>query len=157
MMTELEIEEAIREAWDLVYARRPAPPAARRLAAALLAVTGATPSRPNWVTPDDLWRDRLAVLAEHGTWLAAWGPRPGEPDCRVPRTLLPEVQARREEAYTLWRSWARSSAAPANPTDTPLRRGRQSKRYGRTAEKQTDPAKADVAKSLGPGKGRDKG
>jgi hypothetical protein len=57
-----------------------------------------------WVTPDDLWRDRLAVLADQGAWLAAWGPRPGEPDCRVPPALLPESQTRRENAYLLWRS-----------------------------------------------------
>jgi hypothetical protein len=37
-----------------------APPSARRLAAALLAVTGGTQAHPH--TPDDLWRDRLAVL-----------------------------------------------------------------------------------------------
>src|SRR5687767_6678577 len=79
-MTELEIEEAIREAWTLVHAGAAASPATRRLAAALLAVTGATPSRPSWVTPDDLWRDRLAILAKHGVWLATWGPRPDEPD-----------------------------------------------------------------------------
>ena len=82
---------------------------ARRLAAALLAVTGGTPAHPHWVTPDDLWRDRLAVLADQGAWLAAWGPRPGEPDCRVPPALLPESQTRRENAYLLWRSTVRVS------------------------------------------------
>ncbi len=58
-MTDLEIEEAIREAWAVLSA---ASPSARRLAAALLAVTGGTQAHPHWVTPDDLWRDRLAVL-----------------------------------------------------------------------------------------------
>jgi hypothetical protein len=62
-VTNLEIEEAIREAWTTQHAGSTAPPVARQLAA-LLAVTGGTPSHPNWVTPDDLWRDRLAVLAE---------------------------------------------------------------------------------------------
>jgi hypothetical protein len=57
-VTDLEIEEAIREAWTILYAG--APPSARRLAAALLAVTGGTQAHPH--TPDDLWRDRLAVL-----------------------------------------------------------------------------------------------
>jgi hypothetical protein len=62
-VTDLEIDEAIREAWTIVQAG--APPSARRLAAALLAVSGGTQAHPHWVTPDDLWRDRLAVLADH--------------------------------------------------------------------------------------------
>ena len=98
-VTDLEIDEAIREAWTIVHAGSAASPSARRLAAALLAVTGGTQAHPHWVTPDDLWRDRLAVLADQGAWLAAWGPRPGEPDCRVPPALLPESQTRRENAY----------------------------------------------------------
>ncbi len=73
-MTDLEIEETIREAWAVLSA---ASPLARRLAAALLAVTGGTQAHPHWVTPNDLWRDRLAVLADQGAWLANWGPRPG--------------------------------------------------------------------------------
>ena len=107
-VTDLEIDEAIREAWTILYAGSSAPPSARRLAAALLAVTGGTPAHPHWVTPNDLWRDRLAVLAEQGAWLAAWGPRPGEPDCRVPPALLPESQTRRENIYALWRSTVRT-------------------------------------------------
>jgi hypothetical protein len=108
-VTDLEIDEVIREAWTILYAEPAASPLARRLAAALLAVTGGTPAHPHWVTPDDLWRDRLAVLADQGAWLAAWGPRPGEPDCRVPPALLPESQRRRENAYLLWRSTVRVS------------------------------------------------
>jgi hypothetical protein len=108
-VTDLEIEEAIRKAWTILYAEPAASPSARRLAEALLAVTGGTPTHPHWVTPDDLWRDRLAVLAEQDTWLAAWGPRPGEPDCRVPPALLPESQARRKDTYLLWRSAVRVS------------------------------------------------
>ena len=50
-----------------------ASPSARRLAAALLAMTGGTQAHPYWVTPDDLWRDRLAVLADQGAWLASVG------------------------------------------------------------------------------------
>ena len=38
-MTDLEIEDAIREAWTILYAEPAAPPVARRLAAALLAIT----------------------------------------------------------------------------------------------------------------------
>src|SRR3954451_21734474 len=101
-VTDLEIEEAIREAWTILYAG--APPSARRLAAALLAVTGGTPAHPHWITSDDLWRDRLAILADQGAWLTSWGPRPGEPDCWVPPALLLESQTRRENAYLLWRS-----------------------------------------------------
>jgi hypothetical protein len=108
-VTDLEIDEAIREAWTILYAEPAAPSSACRLAAALLAVTGGTPAQPHWVSPDELWRDRLAVLAEQNAWLATWGPRPGEPDCRVPPALLPESQTRRENAYLLWRSAVRAS------------------------------------------------
>jgi hypothetical protein len=103
-MTDLEIDEAIRDAWTIMHAGSAASLSARRLAAALLAVTGGTPAHPHWVAPDDLWRDRLAVLADQGAWLASWGPRPGEPNCRVPPALLPESQTRRENAYAWWRS-----------------------------------------------------
>jgi hypothetical protein len=109
-VTDLEIDEAIREAWMILYAEPATSPLTRRLAAALLAVTGGTEAHPHWVTPDDLWRDRLAVLAEQNAWLAAWGPRPGEPDCRVPPALLPESQTRRENAYLLWYSTMRVSS-----------------------------------------------
>src|SRR5688500_7525752 len=105
----MEIEEAIREAWTIVYAEPAASSAGRRLAAALLAVSGGSQAHPHWVILDDLWRDRLAVLAEQNAWLAAWGPRPGEPDCRVPPALLPESQTRRANAYLLWRSTVRVS------------------------------------------------
>ena len=99
-VTDLEVEEAIRDAWTILYHGSAASPSARRLAAALLAVTTGTPAHPHWITPDDLWRDRLAVLTEQGAWLG----RPGEPDCRVPPALLPERRTRRENAYLLWRS-----------------------------------------------------
>jgi hypothetical protein len=105
----LEIEEAIREAWAILQAGSAAPPSARRLAAALLALTKGTSAHPHWVTPDDLWRDRLAILAEQGAWLAVWGPRPGEAGCQVPPALLPEAQRRHENAYALWRSEVRTS------------------------------------------------
>src|SRR4051795_4718905 len=113
-VTDLEIEEAIREAWAVLSTGSAVSPSARRLAAALLALTGGTQAHPHWVTPDDLWRDRLAVLADQGAWLAAWGPRPGEPGCRVPPALLPETQARRENAYFLWRLAVRTSVDKAN-------------------------------------------
>ena len=108
-MTDLEIEDAIREAWTILYAEPAASPVARRLATALLAVTRGTQAHPHWITPDDLWRDRLTVLAEQNAWLAAWGPRPGELDCRVPPALLPESRTRRENAFLLWRSTVRVS------------------------------------------------
>ena len=108
-VTDLEIDDAIREAWTIVHAGSAASPLARRLPAALLAVTGGTQAHPHWITPDDLWRDRLAILADQGAWLKSWGPRPGESDCRVPPALLPESQTRRENAYLLWRSMTRVS------------------------------------------------
>jgi hypothetical protein len=125
-MTDLEIEDAIREAWTILYAEPAASPLARRLAAALLALTGGTQAQPHWVSPDDLWRDRLRVLAEQNAWLAAWGPRPGEPDCRVPPALLPERQARHENAYLLWYSTMRvSSDVDAESRTTPKPRSRR--------------------------------
>src|SRR3954470_24081490 len=117
-VTDLEIDEAIREAWAILYAEPAASPAAQWLAAALLAVTGGTPAHPHWVSPDDQWRDRLAVLAEQNAWLAAWGPRPGEPNCQVPPALLPERQTRRENAYLLWRSTVRVNTDDDNESKT---------------------------------------
>jgi hypothetical protein len=117
-VTDLEIDEAMREAWRILYAEPAASPSARRLAAALLAVTGGTPTHPHWVTPDDLWRDRLAILEEQNAWLAAWGPRPGEPDCRVPPALLPESRTRRENNYLLWRSTVRVSSDAGSESRT---------------------------------------
>jgi len=121
-MTDLEIEDAIREAWTILYAEPAASPVARRLATALLAVTRGTQAHPHWITPDDLWRDRLTVLAEQNAWLAAWGPRPGEPDCRVPPALLPESQARREDTYLLWRSAVRVSTEADSESKTVRKR-----------------------------------
>jgi len=70
-VTDPEIEEAVREAWGILYAGSAASPPTRRLATALLAITKGTMAHPHWVTPDDLWRDRLAVLADQDAWLAA--------------------------------------------------------------------------------------
>lgn len=38
------------------------------------------------------WAGRLAVYAE-GTWVHGWGPKPGEPGCRVPAELLNRAAA----------------------------------------------------------------
>jgi hypothetical protein len=125
-VTDLEIDEAIWEAWTILHAGAVAPPSAHRLAAALLAITGGTPAHPHWVTPEDLWCDRLAVLAEQSIWVAAWGPRPGEPDCRVPPALLPESRTRRENAYLLWYSTMRvSSDVDAESRNTPKPQSRR--------------------------------
>jgi hypothetical protein len=144
--TELEIDEAIREAWTILYAEPAASPSARRLAAALLAITGGTPAHPHWVTPNDLWRDRLAVLAEQDAWLAAWGPRPGEPDCRVPPALLPESRPRRENAYLLWHSTVRVSADADNESRTTHKP--QSRR--RNNVQQSAPARPRTRRSKSP-------
>ena len=145
-MTDLETDEAIREAWTIRYAEPTASPSARRLAAALLAITGGTPAHPHWVTPDDLWRDRLAVLYEQNAWLAAWGPRPGEPDCRVPPALLPESQTRRENAYLLWRS-----AVPANTdVDAENRTTHKPRSRRRDDTEQPAPARTRMRRSKSP-------
>jgi hypothetical protein len=52
-VTDLEIDEAIREAWTILYAEPATSPLARRMAA-LLTLTGRMPAHPHWVTPDDL-------------------------------------------------------------------------------------------------------
>jgi hypothetical protein len=147
-VTDLEIEEAIREAWAVLSA---ASPSARRLAAALLAVTGGTQAHPHWVTPDDLWRDRLAILADQGAWLASWGPRPGEPDCRVPPALLPESQTRRENIYLLWRSTVPPSPDVISENKTPRKSQSRSRRHDDT--EQTAPARPRTrrGKSRAPG------
>src|SRR3954471_10946008 len=133
-MTDLEIEDAIREAWTILYAEPAASPVARRLATALLAVTRGTQAHPHWVTPDDLWHDRLTVLAEQGAWLAAWGPRPGEPDCRVPPALLPESQARRENIYLLWRSTVPASPDVISENKTSRKSQSRSRRHDDTEQ-----------------------
>ena len=145
-VTDLEIDEAIREAWTILYAEPATAPLARRLAAALLAVTGGTPAHPHWVSPDDLWRDRLAVLAEQNAWLAAWGPRPGEPDCRVPPALLPESRTRRGNAYLLWRSTVRVSTHDDDRSrTTPKPRSRR-----RNDAEQPAPARPRTRRSKSP-------
>jgi len=145
-VTDLEIDEAIREAWAILYAEPAALPAAHRLSAALLAVTGGTPAHPHWVTPDDLWRDRLTVLAEQNAWLAAWGPRPGEPDCRVPAALLPESQTRRMNAYLLWRSTVRVST----DADSDSRTVRKRRTRHRNDAEQPSPARPRSRRSKSP-------
>ena len=142
-VTDLEIEEAIREAWAVLSA---ASPSARRLAAALLAVTGGTQAHPHWVTPDDLWRDRLAVFADQGAWLVSWGPRPGEPDCRVPPALLPESQTRLENAYALWRSTARAST----DVDSESKTARKPRTHRRDDAEPTSPARPKTRRRKSP-------
>jgi hypothetical protein len=147
-VTNLEIEEAIREAWTILYAEPATSPLTRRLAAALLAVTDGTQAHPHWVTLDDLWRDRLAVLAEQNAWLAAWGPRPGEPDCRVPPALLPESRIRRESAYLVWRSTVPVSTgvdSESNAAHKPAARSRR-----RDDIEQTGPARRRARRNKSP-------
>jgi hypothetical protein len=144
-VTDLEIEEAIRESWTILHTAPTASPLTRRLAAALLAVTRGTSTHPHWVTPDDLWRDRLAVLAEQDAWLAAWGPRPGEPDCRAPPALLPERRMRRENAYLLWHSTVRVSSdadAESRTTTKPRSRRRNDTKTSAPARPRTRPSKS---------------
>jgi hypothetical protein len=133
-VTDLEIDEAIREAWTILYTEPATSPLTRHLAAALLAVTGGTQTQPQWVTSDDLWRDRLAVLAEQNAWLAAWGPRPGDPDCRVPPALLPESQRRRENIYLLWRSTVPASPNVISENKTPRKSQSRSRRHDDTEQ-----------------------
>src|SRR3954463_11131857 len=133
-VTDLEIDEAIREALTIVQSGSAASPLARRLAAALLAVTGGTQAHPCWVSPDDLWRDRLAVLADQGAWLGAWGPRPGEPDCRVPPALRPEAGPRRETGYLLWRSPVRVSTDFDRESNAARKPASRSRRHGDTEQ-----------------------
>src|SRR3954454_4142582 len=145
-MTDLEIDEAIRESWMILHAGSSASPPVHRLAVALLAVTRGTPAHPYWVTPDDLWRDRLAVLADQGAWLAAWGPRPGEPDCRVPPALLPESQTRLENAYALWRSTTRAST----DVDSESKTARKPRMHRRDDAEQTSPARPRTRRRKSP-------
>ena len=145
-VTDLEIEEAIREAWAVLYAGSAASPSACRLAAALLALTGGTQAHPHWITPDDLWRDRLAVLADQGAWLASWGPRPEEPGCQVPPALLPESQTRRENAYALWRSTTRAST----DADSESKTARKPRTHRRDDAEQTSPARPKIRRRKSP-------
>ncbi len=145
-MTDLEIEDAIREAWTILNAEPADSSSARRLAAALLAVTGGTPTHPHWVTPDDLWRDWLAVFIEQGAWLVTWGPRPGEPDCRVPPALLPESRTRRENAYLLWRS----TVPVSTDADSESRTTHKPRSRRRNDVEQPAPARSRTRRSKSP-------
>ena len=145
-VTDLEIDEAIREAWTILYGGSAASPSACRLAVALLAVTVGTSAHPHWVTPDDLWRDRLAVLAEQGAWLASWGPRPGEPGCQVPPALLPESQTRRETAYAWWRSTTRASS----DVDSESKTARKPRTHLRDDAEHTSPARPKTRRRKSP-------
>lgn len=52
---------------------------------------GSQPSRqPGDFDPTDDrgWRDRLMALERESVWPDSWGPRPGEPGCKVPAALL---------------------------------------------------------------------
>jgi hypothetical protein len=118
-------------------------------------VTGGTQAHPQWVTPDDLWRDRLAILADQGAWLAAWGPRLGEPDCRVPPALLSESQTRRENIYALWRSTVRTRTDVISESKTALKPVSRSRRRGdteqiRPARPRTRRSKSSVPEPSGP-------
>src|SRR3954468_21119867 len=150
-VTDLEIDEAIREAWTILYAG--APPSVRRLAAALLAVTRGTPAHPYWVSPSDLWRDRLAVLADQGAWLAAWGPRPGERDCRVPPALLPESRTRRENAWLIWRS----TVPVSTDVDSKSRTTHKPRSRRRNNVDQPTPARPRTRRSKSPAPGSEPG
>jgi hypothetical protein len=41
--------------------------------------------------PDEDWGRRMQVFREDGVWTYAWGPKPGEAGCRVPRELLKDA------------------------------------------------------------------
>src|SRR5688572_1450316 len=108
-VTDLEIEEAIREAWAVLSAGLAVSPVGAPAGGG--AAGGdrrhASPSaldRPRWPMARPAGRPRRP-----GAWLASWGPRPGEPGCQVPLAVLPETQTRYENAYALWRSTARAS------------------------------------------------
>lgn len=52
----------------------------------------AAPPAEDWPGRLKLWRDTLAEEGR-GYWPHAWGPKPGERDCRVPPELLIEERA----------------------------------------------------------------
>lgn len=37
--------------------------------------------------PDDVWRQRVKTLRDHGRWLAYYGPKPGKAGCMVPKHI----------------------------------------------------------------------
>lgn len=40
------------------------------------------------------WRSRLMVFRDRGSWMASmWGPKPGEPGCKVPKAIIAEHEA----------------------------------------------------------------
>ena len=107
----------------------------------MLAVTGGHAGHSRTGSPPMIYGvTGSAVLADQGAWLAAWRPRPGEPGCWVPPALLSETQARRENAYFLWRSAVRAS------TDgiTESRTARKPRSRRRDDAEQTGPARPRI-------------
>lgn len=48
---------------------------------------GTTPAEPA-LDESELWPAAMAMFREDGRWSSTWGPKPGEPGCRVPPNLL---------------------------------------------------------------------
>ena len=77
MTTELEIEDAILIARQIVLlGRATTPEDAELLARALLTITGSPSGPPAWTEPADLWFDRFRVWRDKGFWAKEWGPPP---------------------------------------------------------------------------------
>jgi hypothetical protein len=49
-----------------------------------------TPSEAFQNADERGWRDRLRVFRDRGGWLAKYGPKPGEPGCKCPQSILEE-------------------------------------------------------------------
>lgn len=47
---------------------------------------------------DDEWRGRIRTFERRGLWPAEWGPKIGEPGCRVPRQISTQPQQQKERA-----------------------------------------------------------
>lgn len=55
------------------------------------AAKSAIPQRP--AAPSEDWAGRMAAWHQDATWIHAWGPKPGERGCRVPRELIERTAA----------------------------------------------------------------
>lgn len=56
-----------------------------------VASKNAIPQKPS--APVEDWSGRIAAWNQDRTWIHAWGPKPGERGCRVPRDLLERIAA----------------------------------------------------------------
>lgn len=63
-------------------------------------LTATAPPDPQAPIDVDLWSERIATARRLTAWDAKWGPMPGTPGCRAPKTLLQPADG---DGWTIWK------------------------------------------------------